>query len=247
MDCPVGDRRTPQGAGLPDPEPSLFGQGPPDPAVTPPPEPEGDEELTPEELKARNIELEARLEERTSTLDALIERAPPAAAAAAPIRKPAPPNPGPAPDAATDGEAFSKWLDARDAYREYHSDQKIEGLRADHDRDALLSQLWSDFQRDYPEQAKDRDFVSAAFQVATGGRIPADAAGQKKMLKDIAGRIKAQGAPAPKDPDDKPADRTGGLSRGSRSSPRKKSPESDERPKSLKDQIGDRQMNSPFF
>ena len=67
-------------------------------------------------------------------------------------------------------------------------------------------------------------------------------------LKDISERIKKLGGESADAADStKPtADRTAGLSRGSQS-PRPQKKPKEEPVKTLKDSIGDRQANSPFF
>jgi hypothetical protein len=247
------DRSTPAGAGLPEPTHApLFGAPEPDPEpqnVDPNPDPEGGDPPDPEALAAENADLKARLTQQTQTVDALIQRAPAQPATPrAPAPPPPPPDPGDPPDAASDPEGFGKWLKARDTHRDYQTDRRLEAHTQATDRDALLNRLWMKFQQRHPEVAKDEAFVTAAFQVETGGRIPADSAGQDQMIDNIADRIRGQGG-APKGGDPKPngdADRTGGLSGGSRAPRTPKSPKP-EPVKSLKDAIGDRQINSPFY
>ena len=246
----VTDRSTPAGAGLEDPKQphSLFGAPDEDPPpVTPEEDPPAEEPQTVEELHAALRESRARLDERNLAFDALVE-SPPARAAppAPPVRRPAPPDPGPMPDPTTEIEAFRTWMAVDGAHRDHQTEQRVSGLREDHDRKSVLDGMWARFQRDYPEQAKNEVFVTTAFQVVTGGRIPDDAAGQDAVLKDISDQIKAQGSSTPKDPPP-PTDRTGGLSGGSQTRRTRKASTEPEPVKSLKDQIGDRQVNSPFF
>ena len=207
-----------------------------------------EEEETVESLRAEKAALEARLAERGDTLNALIERRP-EPAAPAPRREPvAPADPGPMPSAADEPEKFAKWLEARDARRDFNTKQEIEALRRSHDDEGLRIQLWNDFQRLHPDQAKDPDLVAAAFQTTTGGKIPTDRAGQERMMKDVAERL--GGSAKPKEDtrsNGKEADRTGGLSGGSRSRGTRRTPEDAKKTKNLKTQIQDRQAKSPFF
>lgn len=253
----VTDRVTPKDAGLPDPTHHLFGQGEDPPADDPPQGSEEGEELDPEDLQRQLEDRDRQLEDANRRLDTLIESRPgsPEPSAATPRAPTPPPSPGPMPDPTTESEAFAKWMDARDKRRDFETNQRLEGIRQEGEDALMRDRLWTQFQRDYPDEARDEVLVRAAFNAVSNGRVPADVPAQERMLKDIAERLRPKPkADEPKPDDDtdpKPnrsaaADRTGGLSRGSRV-PRKRTSPEPKKPRSLSEAIGDRQVNTPFY
>jgi hypothetical protein len=73
-----------------------------------------------------------------------------------------------------------------------------------------LDNMWSDFQRDFPDAAKDEELAAAAFSIElrkNNMQIPTD---RKKFMKGIADRLSG-----PRRNDDPAQNRTAGLSSGS--------------------------------
>ena len=167
------------------------------------------------EMMARLDKLEADLRDRDSRLDQanrtveqLLSRG------AAPVQAAAtsPQDPGAMPDATLEPDKFKAWLPARLAYERAVTTQMVQHEKNEATTAVALDNMWAEFQREFPDAAKDEELAAAAFSIElrkSQGQIPAD---RKKFISGIAQRL---GAVRGKADDDPANNRTGGVSGGS--------------------------------
>jgi hypothetical protein len=180
----------------------------------------------------------ARAEGKDDALSTILAGRP-AAPAPAPVVDPRSVDPGTAPDAISDPEGHTAWLDAKLAHQDWRTEQRIAHEKETITTTNRLEGMWETFQAKYPEAAADSDLVAAAVSVEirkNGGQLPSD---ESAFLKSINDRIMGPRSRAA-DPDEGDGDpqapaaasesepskarRTAGVSGGSKSrrAPRKR-------------------------
>jgi hypothetical protein len=153
-------------------------------------------------------ERDARLDQANRTVEQLLSRP---AAANPPAVRPEDQDPGTMPDAVLEPEKFRQWLPRKLAYERSVTTEMVKREKNEATTTVQLDNMWSEFQRDFPDAAKDEELAAAAFSIElrkNNMQIPSD---RRKFMKGIADRL--GGA---RRSDDNPAEnRTGGLSSGS--------------------------------
>lgn len=196
------------------------------------------------------------LERNNRLLDAIITRPvePASTGGARPSLEPD--LPAAPPDPVIDPQGHARWVSERISRAERTAERRIAESRAEMENRQAMAELWQDFQREHPDEARLPELVLRALEVETNGtlRIGGDPSALKRR---VASRVRerlalvsgsnpgASGSPAASSP--APSNRTAGITGGS-SPAAPKAPEKSEEPvKGFADQIKDLQIKSPYF
>lgn len=223
--------------------------GAPAPAIEPAAAPGGSAAPAPGVTDPALIDV---LERNNRLLDAIITR-PPAAAPAAAAPPPEPDIPASPPDPVIDPQGHARWVSARIERAERVAQRSIEQSRAEIESRQAMAELWQDFQREHPEEARLPELVLRALEVETNGtlRIGSDPSALKQRVaarvRERLSLVRGAQAGAPAASAATAANRTAGITGGSAPAAPKAPEKAEEPVRGFADQIKEMQIKSPYF